>query len=80
MHGETSLRSQCAQDGQELLATSMDFLQESQPEAQRERGRLPEVAASSRLALLHNPADPGAQTQPSTQTLHVFPEPSHRRP
>ena len=37
----------------------MEFLAESQPDVQRERGRLPEVAASSRLMLLHNPADPG---------------------
>ncbi len=43
----------------------MDFLTESQPDVQRERGRLPEVAASSRLALLHNPADPGTISAPA---------------
>ena len=53
------------QDGQELLATAMEFLAESQPDVQRERGRLPEVAASSRLVLLHNPADPGMVFAPA---------------
>ena len=47
------------QGGRELLKTAMEFLWESQPDVQREQGRVPEVAASSRLVLLHNPADPG---------------------
>jgi hypothetical protein len=49
--------------------TALEFLQESQPEAQTQRGRTPEVAASSRIALLHNPADPSAPGSALAQVL-----------
>ena len=58
-----------AKGGRALLATALEFLQESQPEMQTQRGRTPEVAASSRLALLHNPIDPSAPGSALSQVL-----------
>ena len=59
----------CKQGGRALLATALKFLRESQPEAQTQRGRTPEVTASSRIALLHNPADKSVPSSTLTQVL-----------
>lgn len=47
---------------------ALQFLHESQPNVQHEVGRTPELAASSRLMLLHNPTQPGA---PPSRSAHV---------